>query len=167
MTSRKITWRRYTIWVGELPDNIIYPFDEVLEHTIPAQPATSTEPRRVAVRHIAPMQHHFGLLGAEFTPSTGDQLIIHVPVSTEEFVGLDRLYASVVFEALQADALRESLQQLGAGTLNVAYALQHPVDSTTSIFRRLTRYVIAFLNSALDELDEEAFEQFAEQVLQG
>lgn len=166
MTSHKITWRRYTIWIGELPDNITYPFDEVLEHTINAQPATSTESRRVAVRHIAPMQHHFGLLGAEFIPSTDDQLIIRVPISTEDFVGLDRDMVPIVFEALQTDTLHESLQQLGAGTLNVAYALQHPVDSTSYIFKQLPRYVIAFLNSALDELHEEAFEQFAEQVLQ-
>ena len=166
MTSRNITWRRYTIWIGELPDNITYPFDEVLEHTIPAQPATYTEPRHAMVRHKGPLQRHFGGLGAEFTPSTSDQLAIRVPVSTEEFVGLDRLYASVVFEALQSNTLYKELQQLGAGTLNVAYALQHPVDSTTYIFKQLTRYVIALLDTSWEKLTANAFEEFAEQVLQ-
>lgn len=166
MTPRKITWRRYTIWVGELPDNVTYPFDDLLEHTIPARPATSIESRRVAVRHIAPMQHHFGLLGAEFTSCVGNQLTIRVLVSTEEFVGLDRLYASVVFEALQSNTLYEELQQLGAGKLNVAYALQHPVDSTTYIFKQLTRYVIALLDPSWEKLTANAFEEFAEQVFQ-
>lgn len=165
MNPRKLTWQRSMIWAGELPDNVTYPFDEVLEHTIQAQPATSTESRRIAVRYVGPMQRHFGLLGAEFIPSTDDQLIICVPVSTEEFVGLDRLYALDVFEALQADPLREGLLQLGAGTLTFAYAVQHTVDSTYLIFSRLLHYVVAFLNPTLEELDEKAFKEVAEQVL--
>lgn len=166
--------RKLRVWIGELPD-AGYPVAHVIEYTRPAAPSTRSVARQAAVEYYRPTGPHilYSLLGARFTPSASDHLLViqiarsagagrPIDWSINPFYGAEIGLWSQMAVDFVVGGVRESeaIGTLGAGVLRFDCAVEGP----PIVMKWLVGAVIALLIQPGDTLTQESLQTLMEQT---
>src|SRR4051794_23886479 len=77
-------YRKGRVWLNELPD-LYYDIRRVVERVVPAEPSQIHDNRQAAIELFLPKGGRalYGALGAVFTPSSANLLVVQVGVSID------------------------------------------------------------------------------------
>jgi len=147
------------VWFAELPMPSVSQ-DAVTERRYPAFPAPSVVAGfKVAAEVLIPRggRSLYGLLGAEFLPTSDDQLLVSIPTLkmaspfrysgalAEKFdtvsCGLLDEYAEFVIQGVDAAAKERS--ELFSGTLSMVCSANGEASSNGQIFRALAYWIVS------------------------
>ncbi|UAJ12539.1 SMI1/KNR4 family protein [Glacieibacterium megasporae] len=121
---------------------------EVLNFSRPATPAMTDRRLQATIERQG---RRAGLLSARFTPNAAStSLSVTVPVGITKregclSVGLSAADAQAVLDGIQSVAATPTVVELGAGTLEISWALTHAIDSSEDGFRDLATKLVAIL----------------------
>ena len=109
-----------------------------------------------------------GLVGARFTPDdASSDIVVRVAVGQAppalDTVGLSPVDAQAVLDGIAAEATGAPFRALGPGRLEVLWAASHPIDSSSSGFKRLAGRLVPLLALPVDAGEEDVYSAWRHQ----